>query len=257
MDLDGSPEGPIRIDRMTPQAFTAVPVSGTVSGARDGARVLLDAYDFDTQELAGNGPWSAQLYTSEIDPPFFVAALEITDGHLTNLATTTIDPRPHTATMNVALAFGATAETPIVSTYTVSGFTPGSHALTAPTAFGLGSTADFSAPFGAIGNGSGDVDALVIHIDEGEDHGPRWRVYCSPSLHTRDNPCNVPALPSSVTLADLGIGISTRPSALVMMQTAHEGSLWSFPGVGFPSSRLDWQLASSYSDFDPNGTFAP
>lgn len=310
LDLEGSPEGPIRIDRPTPRTFTPVAISGTITGAGVGARVLLDSYDFDTQDLAGNGPWSTQQYTRDGAPPLLLVALELTDGTLTNLATTTIDPRPSSPTTDVTLAFAPPTETPVSTRVTVSGVegasfafssvltyhdtldgawvTPGSvvtsgneavftympslapthgflawdsashrtvaivHSfpagpvsLTAPVAFGLGTVGGRSSPLGAVGNASAGIDALVLHVDEGGDHGPRWRVYCSPTLHTRDNPCFLPALPSTVTPSDLGI-MTRGAQALAMMQTAHEGSLWSGPGTPFPSSRLDWQLASSY-----------
>lgn len=321
LDLAGSPVGPLRIDRHTPRAFTAVPISGTVTGATAGSTVLVDAYDFDTQNLtatAGTNAFSTQFYTSTGEPPLTIAALEITGGHLTRLATTTIDPRPHTSPASVELALGAPI-TPIQTRVTVTivgdpvfwsilsyydavdgpWITPGSvtlvgnvgtfehdprlppthgfltwdgpayrtvvivHdfpggdvALAPPTATALGCGTDrATGAFAATGVASGDVDALVLHIDEGEDHGPRWRVYCSPTAHDPSHPCLVPALPSGIDPADLGILVG-GVQALAMMQTSHAGALWSAPGTAFPSARLDYQLASTYQVFAV-ATFTP
>jgi hypothetical protein len=129
--------------------------------------------------------------------------------------------------------------------------------VTAPSAHLLYAAAFRDGRFGAFASGvTGTLDALVVHIDEDGgmgNHGPRWRVFCDPMLHDTVS-CDAPQLPSSVSLAD--VGVQQGGNAIAMLQRAHAGSLWSSSGMPFPSAYLEWQLAPSYVPFAAT-TFAP
>jgi hypothetical protein len=60
-----------------------------------------------------------------------------------------------------------------------------------------------------------------------------------------------------VTLADLGIDPTAGATIVVLMQTAHTGSLWTNSGLPFPSAYYDWQLALAYQTFSPAVSFWP
>lgn len=100
-----------------------------------------------------------------------------------------------------------------------------------------------------IQTGAAGHDAIVIHIDETGDHGPRWRVF-APTLpqYTR-----VPHLPSDVTLTDIGIMADTFVPVLPLFIKAESGALWSTFSNNRGVLGYEYTLAPGYTFIGASG----
>jgi hypothetical protein len=117
------------------------------------------------------------------------------------------------------------------------------HEVTVPPITSLGVSGASLGSLGASGVGEG-YDVLVVHIGESDTEDPHWRVFADATSGSATI-ASVPQLPSSVSLADIGLGTETFVIPLyVKMQT---GRAWSAQGMNQAIPQYAYAGGSSYT----------